>query len=87
MTDGYKPPSPDAKQDWKVTNLTEANGMVIMEFNRKQNTTDTEGDNVIGVSAHICLQRKQKIVIPFISVYIKSRSSHIHVPRLSLFLQ
>ena len=61
MTDGHKQPSTDARQNWNVTNLTEANGMVIMAFNRKQDTTDTEGDNVIGVSTHVCLQRKTSI--------------------------
>ena len=49
MTDGHIPPEADEKQDWTVTNLTEIEGMTTMEFQRKQNTSDVEGDNVIGV--------------------------------------
>jgi len=48
LTDGHKRPKVDKKQDWTVTSLSEINGTTTMEFNRKQNTTDTEGDNVIG---------------------------------------
>jgi len=51
MTDGHKRPKVDKQEDWTVTSLSEINGTTTMEFNRKQNTSDAEGDNVIGVSS------------------------------------
>ena len=50
MTDGHVHPTPDAKQepDWNVTNLTETGGWTVMEFERKQSTSDID-DHVIGV--------------------------------------
>ena len=55
MTDGHVHPTPDTKQesDWIVTNLTEVDGRTMIEFTRKQNTSDTM-DNVIGVSTLHC---------------------------------
>ena len=55
MTDGHVHPTPDAKQesDWIVTNLTEVDGRTVIEFTRKQNTSDTD-DHVIGVSTLHC---------------------------------
>ncbi|XP_029203462.2 DBH-like monooxygenase protein 2 homolog [Acropora millepora] len=48
LTDGYKRPKCDESQDWHVTSLTENDGMTTMEFYRLRNTSDAEGDNVIG---------------------------------------
>ena len=55
MTDGHVHPTPDAKQesDWIVTNLTEVDGRTMIEFTRKQNTSD-DCDHVIGVSTLHC---------------------------------
>ena len=55
MTDGHIRPKPDTKQesDWIVTDLTEVDGRTMIEFTRKQNTSDTE-DHVIGVSTLHC---------------------------------
>jgi len=43
------PPEEDVKQNWNVTNITEIDGVTTMEFNRKKDTGDEEGDNIIGV--------------------------------------
>ena len=51
MTNGHIPPVADKQQDWEVTNITENEGMTSMEFYRKKNTSDPDGDNVIGVSS------------------------------------
>jgi len=51
MTKGHKPPEEDKQQDWEVSNITEIDGVTTMEFNRKRDTGDREGDNVIGVSS------------------------------------
>ena len=56
MTDGYKRPKCDESQDWHVTSLTENDGMTTMEFYRLRNTSDAEGDNVIGVSCTFFLE-------------------------------
>lgn len=47
------PPTEDVQQDWNVTAITESDGVTTMEFNRKKDTGDTEGDNVIGVGTII----------------------------------
>lgn len=46
-------PKEDKEQDWKVTAITEIAGVTTMEFNRKKDTGDTKGDNVIGVGTII----------------------------------
>ena len=46
-------PKEDKERDWKVTTITEIDGVTTMEFNRKKDTGDTEGDNVIGVGTII----------------------------------
>lgn len=43
------PPKEDEKQNWNVTNITEIDGVTTMEFNRKKDTGDAVGDNIIGV--------------------------------------
>ena len=45
-------PKEDDKQDWTVANITESDGMTTMEFSRKKNTGDVEGDNIIEVGTY-----------------------------------
>lgn len=52
LTNGHKQPKADKQQDWEVTRVNETDGMTTMEFKRKQNTSDVEGDNVIGVRTY-----------------------------------
>ena len=49
LTNGHKAPKADIQQDWKATNIAEKDGITTMEFHRKKDTSDTVGDNVIGV--------------------------------------
>ena len=49
MTNGHIAPKEDEQQDWFVTNTAESDGVTTMEFNRKKDTGDITGDNVIGV--------------------------------------
>lgn len=49
MTNGHLSPEADQQQDWRVTNITESAGITTMKFNRKKDTGDREGDNVIEV--------------------------------------
>ena len=49
MTNGHMAPKEDEKQNWFVTDIAENDGVTTMEFNRKKDTGDDKGDNVIGV--------------------------------------
>ena len=64
MTDGHKYPTPDDKQesDWNVTNLTERDGRTVIEFTRKQNTSDLN-DHVIGVSTLHCNGETSQLIV------------------------
>ena len=49
MTNGHVAPIEDDHADWNVSNIIESNGTTTMEFSRKKDTGDANGDNVIEV--------------------------------------
>ena len=64
MTDGHVYPTPDIKQesDWNVANLIERDGRTVIEFTRKQNTSDRL-DHVIGVSTLHCNGETSQLIV------------------------
>lgn len=49
MIDGYVILKEDGYVDWNVLNIIESNGIITMEFFRKKDIGDVNGDNVIEV--------------------------------------
>ena len=85
MTDGHILPKPDTKQesDWNVTNLTEMNGWTVMEFTRKQNTSDID-DHVIGVSTLHCNGKTSQLIVQNVEDLINV-NQNVHAFKITVF--